>query len=106
MCSTACAARAHCVCTACALQHVHVHVHCLCTAYPLPMHCLCTAMRGLRVRLGRTACALMCAACTPQVQLRRRASSTGLTGDALISHEASRKTVAGVKFVKVGVASP
>jgi hypothetical protein len=78
-------------------------MHCLCTAYALPCAaCVC----GLRVRLGRTACALMCAACTPQVQLRRRASSTGLTGDALISHEASRKTVAGVKFVKVGVASP
>ena len=47
----------------------------------------------------------MRAACTLQVQLRRRASSTGLTGDALRSHEASRKTVAGVKFVKVGVTS-
>jgi len=42
---------------------------------------------------------------TVEVQLRRRASSTGLSGEALRDHEASRKTVAGVKFVKVSVDS-
>ena len=119
---TACALRARCVCTACALR-----VHCVCTACALrarcvcTMHCVCCTACALRGHCMCTACAaeVLCvcgwgalhvhrcmrAACTLQVQLRRRASSTGLTGDALRSHEASRKTVAGVKFVKVGVTS-
>jgi DHA1 family tetracycline resistance protein-like MFS transporter len=40
---------------------------------------------------------------TVEVQLRRRASSAGLTGDALKTHQDTRKTVGGVKFVKVSV---
>jgi len=42
---------------------------------------------------------------TVEVQLRRRASSQGLTGEALKTHQENRKTVAGVKFVKVSVDS-
>mmetsp|Transcript_6515 Transcript_6515/g.16086 ORF Transcript_6515/g.16086 Transcript_6515/m.16086 type:complete len:538 (+) Transcript_6515:78-1691(+) len=54
--------------------------------------------------------ALVCLIWTPdeetvESQLRRRSSSQGLTGDALRSHEESRKTVGGVKFVKVEVDS-